>query len=224
MIRQFKKQIRSWKDEISRMWGRLKSFHRTALGIFLAILMVLAMRETTMDALQGELETTEKNLSSLGVPQQVPPLEEDNDIQEQELRIKSMEESLERARKSLEKTVEKKSPLRKEQKSEAVAETYRLVTRAGLRVKSFIEPTPEESQEKMALPVTEHDYVLEGIFNGIYLFLKSMKDFPWSCRVYAVEIASVIGDDGKTRSFGGHPLVRLSFRHRLYYYDYEQSK
>lgn len=200
MIRQIKKQIKGWGDEFSRLWGRLKSFHRVALGIALAIGLVWLMRETTLDPLQKKLGTIEKSLSSLGVPQPVPPPEEDNDIQEQELRITNMEQTLAQAREKLEKTVLKMSPLRKSQKSDAVAETYRLVTRAGLRVKSYSEPPLKDSQKKSVLPVSEHEYVLEGSFDGIYHFLDSMNGFPWPCRIFKTRIASVSGDDGKTRN------------------------
>jgi len=264
MIRDMKKQLRGWRAEINARWGRLTSFHRTALGIMLSVLIILAARNAWLDPLRKELEKKTEALSAKGVPAQVAPPEADKDIQELLVRIESMEPALASARASLQQTIEKRSPLRFEQKSEAVAETYRLITQAGLRVKSFteaardtarqdngpaaeppdrkqgkkrqgkkqpapetpVEPAQEQAakQRESVLPVAEQAYVLEGDFDGVFRFLHLMNAFPWPCSLCEVDIAAATDGDGAIVAFNGRPMLRLSFLHRLYFYDYDQNR
>jgi len=224
MMRMMKKQLLGWKKEIGAAWGRLTTFHRVALGIFLAIFMVWAARTAAIDPLKKELNKKVNALSTAGVPAAVPAPEDDNDIQELSMRIEGFEKSLAAAREALMETVRNRSPLRFEQKSDAVAETYRLITKADVRVKTFTETAPDSGQGKSALPFFEHVYTTEGTFDGLYRFLASVDAYPWPCRLFRVEIDAAGGEDGKARSFGGRPLIQMKFNHRLYYYTYERTR
>jgi hypothetical protein len=224
MIRGIKKQLHSWRMEINALWSRLTSFHRTALGIVLSVAMILIVRSASLDPLQQDLEKKISELVANSVPAEIVSPESDNDIQELLMRIENIEPVLDNARETLKQTIYRRSPLRFEQKSDAVAETYRLVTRAGLRVKSYTEPLRANDQQAHVLPVSEHAYVLEGDFGGIFAFLRFMDAFRWPCRLWAVDISAVADEEGKTRVFNGRPLIRLSFLHRLYYYNYEKNQ
>lgn len=224
MIRRAKREIQGWKQEFNALWSRLTTFHRTALGIFIAVLMVWCARHTTLDPLRNQADEAAEKLTTAGVPVRVPAPADDNEVQELQLRIENMERALNGAREALKRAMAEKPPLGARDKSRAVAETNRLITDAGLRIASLAETPNVESAVEEALSSSQHCYVLEGAFAGVHRFLYSMNSFPWPCRLTGLDIAVAGGADGAGRHCNGTPLVQFTFSHRLYYYDNESAE
>ena len=109
-MRRLRNQINQWVREFMALWGRLTSFHRTALGIFIAIVMVWCARDIAIDPLRAALADLEEGMVADGVPDQVPKPEEDNDVQEAELLIENLQRTLETCKKREREAVTQYTP------------------------------------------------------------------------------------------------------------------
>ena len=229
-MKALRRQLRTWKQEIGSSWARLSSFHRTALGIALAIAMVLVVRKTVLDPLKDRVTKIITELEDGGVPPVVSTPEEDNEIQELELQIENLERTLITVREDEAAIVREFRPLRLEERSAAIAETGKRLSRSGLRVQSIEDPAlarqkdgKAPAQSPRALTSSVNAYAVQGSFAAVHHFLKEMDSYPWPMRVEGVSISIMTGENGLPTSSAGDPLVELRFNQRLLYYDYERT-
>jgi len=244
-MRGLRRQLRRWRQEVGGYWARLRTFHRTALGMFIAIALVWGARETLLDPMAGELREMNEALADAGAPAVVPVPEEDNDVLELRELVENLERTLAEAKAREAEAVAEARPLRPEEKGLAVTETGALIAEAGLRVKRLEERSPapsgtaspqdaapkkgaageaeasapETRPAEGPLPQSVHDYSVYGTFDGIQRFLEAMDEYPWPSRLTALSITVPEEGVAGTRQNTLDPAIELTFQQVLYYYD-----
>lgn len=94
MLRSMRRQLRTWKEDFLRYWGRLRSFHRVALAILLAMAILPTARRYVLDPLKGQIGEARAALQEKEAPEVITLPDEDPEVQELLLKIESLEETL----------------------------------------------------------------------------------------------------------------------------------
>ncbi|MDR1924339.1 MAG: hypothetical protein LBQ66_08190 [Planctomycetaceae bacterium] len=80
MKRAIRRQLRIWYSDIASMWGKFRTFHRTALGIIFAIIIVYAARKYWLDPLSAEVADLQSKYVKSEPPNPLPTIENDGEI------------------------------------------------------------------------------------------------------------------------------------------------
>jgi hypothetical protein len=80
MWRLLRRQLRLWHKDFASIWGRLKTFHRTALGILIAIAFVYAARKYWLDPMTATIADAQSQYDKTEPPNPLPTIETDEDI------------------------------------------------------------------------------------------------------------------------------------------------
>ncbi|MDR2438039.1 MAG: hypothetical protein LBE12_01540 [Planctomycetaceae bacterium] len=80
MWRLFRRQLRIWYKDFASVWGRLKTFHRTVLGILIAIAIVYAARKYWLDPITVAIADAQSKYDKTEPPNPLPTIETDEDI------------------------------------------------------------------------------------------------------------------------------------------------
>ena len=247
MWRQFKRQVRQWGLEMNGKWQELTVFYRIVASFAVIMAMALAFRTLFLDPQEEALKAVEKELSSQHVPFRVPALEEDDEIIGLNMKVESLQKSLDRILEEEKDAIAVLRPMRLSQASEAVTAMGRIVSGAGLRVVRFHEirdsdsgggnakkkkgekagkqaEASPDSSSPAGLKLLRQRYDLLGTFGGVYDFLHGVDDLPWPFKFSNVSISAVPSVSGKSRFANSRVLVRLSFVQTFYCYDYDRLK
>ena len=207
------------------MWGRLRSFHRVALAITLAMVVVVVARKHVIDPLKGEVAEAKKSLEENEVPETVTLPEEDVEIQETELKVESLEERLPEYQAELKKAMESWPKFSKADKGKILAEFNDLIAQSGLTQLEFregaipleTEEDPKRSARRTRRPAVEkaseeasaasktsepmetaiHSYVLTGTFADVRAFLAKIDKFSYPARIEdpRLQLAELASED-----------------------------
>lgn len=221
MKRQLRKQLRIWKNDFDNVWSRLTSFHRAAIGIIIAMIIVVVVRNFVTDPIKSELTKKQAEIKQNSVPSVVLTPDQDNEIQEMKLTIESLKKSLKKEKTAESELITKISPLKKDQKNLAINETGRIISRSGLRVISLSEIPTEENNDYGGMTTSVHKYVIAGSFNEILGFFKKIVEFPWPYLLENISVSTVKENDSNFVEFDELFMLELSFTQTLFYYDYE---
>ncbi|MDR1289822.1 MAG: hypothetical protein LBK06_01325 [Planctomycetaceae bacterium] len=123
MKRAIRRQLRIWYADISGYWGKLRTFHRTALGIIFAIVIIFVARKYWLDPIRAEVADLETKYEQSEPPNPLPTLESDEDITLANEQIISREKSTETKKREME-TVAKSRPKITQQNKEAVLSEF----------------------------------------------------------------------------------------------------
>ncbi|MDR1270546.1 MAG: hypothetical protein LBK82_13575 [Planctomycetaceae bacterium] len=80
MWRLLRRQLRLWHKDFASVWGRLKTFHRTVLGILIAIAIVYAARKYWLDPITVTIADAQSKYDKSEPPNPLPTIETDSDI------------------------------------------------------------------------------------------------------------------------------------------------
>ncbi|MDR2756678.1 MAG: hypothetical protein LBC20_13315 [Planctomycetaceae bacterium] len=80
MWRLLRRQLRLWHKDFASVWGRLKTFHRTVLGILIAIAIVYTARKYWLDPITVTIADAQSKYDKSEPPNPLPAIEDDNDI------------------------------------------------------------------------------------------------------------------------------------------------
>jgi hypothetical protein len=94
MLRSMRRQVRGWREDFLRYWGRLRSFHRVALAILLALAILPTARRYVLDPLKGQIGEARAALQEKEAPEVITLPDEDPEVLELQLKIESLEETL----------------------------------------------------------------------------------------------------------------------------------
>ena len=224
--RQFRKQLRIWKNDFDNVWSRLTSFHRAALGIIIAMIIVALLRIFVTDDLKEALSDKQKEIESKGVPSVVATPQKDNEIIELKMQRQGLEETLKEAKAAEAELIRRLAPLQREEKNLAINETDRIISRSGLRVVSReeLELPAEENDDLGGMSTSLHQYVLAGNFNEVQRFFQNITKFPWPYRLENISISTANEGEVNFGEFDRLYVLQLSFTQTLFYYDYANLK
>lgn len=152
MMRSVRRQLRGWKRDFLGMWGRLRSFHRVALGILLAIVLSRAAIYYPINPLKDEIAVAQEALVESEAPETVTLREDDVEIQELELKNEGLEQGMPARRAKMQEAIAKWPDFSKANKGAILAEFGELITQSGLTRLQFhddeagpLEPEEEET-------------------------------------------------------------------------------
>lgn len=137
MLRVMRRQARAWKDDFLRYWGRLRSFHRVALAILLAMAIIPAARRFVLDPLKAQVGEARAALQEKEAPEVVTLPEEDADVQELQLKIESLEASMDGHRAKTKQAVAAWPEFTAANKGAILAAFGERITQAGMRRLEF---------------------------------------------------------------------------------------
>ncbi|MDR2704566.1 MAG: hypothetical protein LBC02_02190, partial [Planctomycetaceae bacterium] len=80
MWRLLRRQLRIWHKDFASGWGKLKTFHRTVLGILIAIAIVYAARKYCFDPISATIADAQSKYDKTEPPNPLPTIENDSDI------------------------------------------------------------------------------------------------------------------------------------------------
>ncbi|MDR2116174.1 MAG: hypothetical protein LBP87_07320 [Planctomycetaceae bacterium] len=80
MWRLLRRQLRLWHKDFASVWGRLRTFHRTALGILIAIAIVYAAQKYCLKPIEATIADAKSEYEKTEPPNPLPTIENDNDI------------------------------------------------------------------------------------------------------------------------------------------------
>jgi hypothetical protein len=248
MMRSMRRQLRAWKQDFLSVWGRLRSFHRVALSIVLAMGMVVVARDRLIDPLKAEIAAARTAMEEAETPDQVTLPEDDVEIQELQLKIESYQDSLASYEKERDEAIAAWPAFRKADRGKILAEMGDLITQSGLIRLEFHDdesappeadekktgraarrppPKPEEqAKPKAAEPLESgvYSYVLLGSFEAVRAFLDKISQFSYPARI---ENVSLQLDEQKSDDESlpppvrpnAPPPLRLSFQLKLYFHE-----
>ncbi|MDR1053825.1 MAG: hypothetical protein LBL39_06580 [Planctomycetaceae bacterium] len=171
MKRVIRRQLRIWYSDISGYWGRFRTFHRVALGIIFAIVIIFVARKYWLDPIRAEVMDLTDKYEKSEPPNPLPTIENDEDITLANEQIISREKSTETKKREME-TVAKSRPKITQQNKEAVlSEFASIISRNKLELilsgiietnnpasaNSPKQTTPKTSATKPASPATKNN-------------------------------------------------------------------
>jgi hypothetical protein len=223
------RQFRKWKRELAAQWGRLSAFMRFCAGLAIAIAMSYYVINAQVKPLQSERLNLEKELQSSEAPVYVPPPEEDNDLQETEMKIESASDNLHRERRLTTEAIGKARTPAKSEEGRVVAAFETLVFEQGLDLLKRERIQSESVAGQMT--VSEYAYTLTGAFEQTRGFLRAAQSFPHLCQIADMTIrasdtlpedadAKTVPLKSPARSRGPRtPSLQLDFLLKLYFIE-----
>jgi translation initiation factor IF-2 len=132
-----RRQLRAWRQEFGGMWGRLRSFHRVALGITLAMGVMLGGRPYLYDTLKAAVREKREALKKMDAPESIPRPDDDPDSVELRLRIEGLEKGMDARRKERQQAVAAWPAFGKAEKGAIIARFDDLIAQSGLERLEF---------------------------------------------------------------------------------------
>jgi hypothetical protein len=238
---QLRRTIRGWRHEIEGHWGRLRTFHRVALGLVLGMAMIYIARAKVLDPMQAELTETHKGVDDKGIPQIVPVPAEDSEVQEAQLKLDNLRDSSAQWQQRMEAALAKRPQIDRTNRSEVLSEFELLIVNSRMilqnrapyppavsspaertskkRAKKTVKPVPPPAISDSPLEVWAHQYELIGSFQSVCTCLERIADFPYPAQVLGTEITLATTSTGQLVLQGREPLIRLRFRLEIHYHD-----
>ncbi len=139
MLRSIRRQLRAWKEDFLRYWRRLRSFHRVALAILLAMVIVPFARRYALDPLQTEIAETRAALQEQEAPVLVTLPDDDPEVVELLMQVESLEETRESFRLERERAVDAWPAFGKSNRGSILSAFGALISRAGMTRVEFRE-------------------------------------------------------------------------------------
>lgn len=227
-----KPQATQWYQQLAQRWAQLSAFKRFALGLALAIAIAYALMHHQIKPLQQASAALEETLKSDGVPAQVPRPQDDNELQELQLKIESLAGSLETQRAQTHRAIEASSTPPRQEEGRVVGAFDSLVFERGMDL-LHRQRTGSEVVAGRVL-VSQYAYTLGGPFDRVRDFLEAAQRFPHAFEVCGVSIrspeaepqrddravrAQLIGNRRRPRRSASRPTLRVDFTLRLYFVD-----
>lgn len=216
---EFKRTIRDWKKSISASWGKLKTFHRIALGITIAMMMIYAARKYMLDPKLRELNKLIKQNEKTDMPEFIPDVSDDSDVVEAELKIESLEPQV--AKRGQEKldALKSRPQVSSSDVSDALAVFEALISRAGLELHNRWRYTNSEDISEIPMTRLVYKYRLLGTFGEIYSFLQNMELFKYPSLMKDIDIKRIDRGEDSTVSAGEGTRIVFEFNLELYCND-----
>jgi hypothetical protein len=223
------RQLRQWKRELAAQWGRLSALMRFCAGLAVAIAMTYYVINMQVEPLQAERQKVEKELQSAEAPVYVPPPEDDNELQETEISIESITDSLERERRLMAEAIRKANTPATSEEGRVVGAFDNLVFEQGLDILKRERIEPESVAGR--LTVSGYAYTLAGSFEQARGFLRAAQSFPHSYRIadMTMRASDAVADEtpagarpmeSLARSRGGRtPSLQLDFLLKLHFVE-----
>ncbi|MDR2642139.1 MAG: hypothetical protein LBC74_05030 [Planctomycetaceae bacterium] len=144
MRRAIKRQLRIWYADIAGYLSKLRTFHRTALGIIFAIVLIFAARKYWLDPLRAEVNDLTAKYDKSEPPSPLPTIDSDEEITLAKEQLISREKNAETKKREME-TVAKSRPKITQQNKEAVlSEFATIITKNKLILVLGGTPDPDD--------------------------------------------------------------------------------
>ncbi|MDO4571270.1 MAG: hypothetical protein Q4D38_12870 [Planctomycetia bacterium] len=133
-MRALRRQLRAWRDDFLKFWGRLTTFHRTALGILIAIGLVYVGRVQWIDPMNVKIAEAEEALKESAPPDPIPTIETDDEVQEAIAKIEGREGMRDKRKQEMEAVADSRPKVTASNKDSVWAEFALLVSQNKLRL------------------------------------------------------------------------------------------
>ncbi|MDR2344873.1 MAG: hypothetical protein LBE18_02300 [Planctomycetaceae bacterium] len=134
MKRAIRRQLRIWYTDISSYLSKLKTFHRTALGIILAIVIIYAARVYLFDPLRAEIAELESAYNSSEPPNPLPTIESDEEITLAKEQIIHREKSTETKKLEMETVAKSRNKITQQNKESVLSDFASIISKNKLTV------------------------------------------------------------------------------------------
>ncbi|MDR2168865.1 MAG: hypothetical protein LBP59_01835 [Planctomycetaceae bacterium] len=145
MKRAIKRQLRIWYSDIAGYLSKLKTFHRTALGIILAIVIIFAARKYWLDPIRAEVTELESKYKDSDPPEPLPTIESDEEITLAKEQIISREKNAETKKKEMETIAKARPKITQQNKETVLSEFASIISKNKLTVALRTTPEPENT-------------------------------------------------------------------------------
>ncbi|MDO4550004.1 MAG: hypothetical protein Q4C96_01990 [Planctomycetia bacterium] len=121
-MRVIRRQLRAWREDFQKIWGKLKTFHRTALGILIAISMVYGGRVQWIDPINTKIAEAQEALKESNPPDPIPTIETDDEVQETLAKIEGRKGTRDKRKKEMEAIIDSRPKVTLQNKERTWAE------------------------------------------------------------------------------------------------------
>lgn len=230
ILGQIKRTIKGWAEEINKVWNRFNTFHRVVLGICLSMVLVYAVRVKYLDPMQEELLETYKEMDDSDIPANVPAVDNDEDIQELQLRIENLTKSSEHWSQQMNNALNQRPQIYRTNLSEVISEFELLIDQSELKLRNRNQANSDDNikqqnqieqqtSNNFPLNILKYRYELEGSFKYVYSFLEKASTFSYPACLSSIKIVTANNLEGISYMQGEDPQITLSFYLELYYHD-----
>jgi hypothetical protein len=132
MFRLLRRQLRLWHKDFASGWGRLKTFHRTALGIVLAIAVVLAARKYWLDPMTAQVAGVKSEYEKTEPPNPLPAIDDDSEMILLQEQIIGREKSTAEIKAKMEKIAQSRPKITQQNKETVLSELATMISKHKL--------------------------------------------------------------------------------------------
>jgi hypothetical protein len=132
MKRAIRRQLRIWYSDISGYLSKLRTFHRTALGIILAIVIIFVARKYWLDPLRAEVAEQESKYEKSEPPNPLPTIESDEEITLANEQIISREKSAETKKREMETVTASRPKITQQNRESVLSELAAIISKNKL--------------------------------------------------------------------------------------------
>ncbi|MDR2762430.1 MAG: hypothetical protein LBB88_07520, partial [Planctomycetaceae bacterium] len=145
MKRAIRRQLRIWYADITGYLSKLKTFHRTALGIIIAIVIIYAARKYWLDPIRAEIFELESNYEKSEPPNPLPTIESDEEITLAKEQIESRSKNAESKKREMETVAKSRAKITQQNKESVLSEFASIISKNKLIVVLGGAPEPDNS-------------------------------------------------------------------------------
>lgn len=193
------------------VWQRLTAFHRIVIGIVVAMAIVYGARMRVLDPLTEDVAGLSERLRDAGAPSTIPSIEQDQDLQQEQLRSENLLSSIAELEKMLADLEDSAGIGRLGGMADAHAELLAIASRSRVRVRAKGSVNENRSESERVLGSS---YELSGSFPAIYAFLEGLRAAPllWEIRKVELKLAQPIDGHSALEDQFGSPELNLNFQ------------
>ncbi|MDR3197419.1 MAG: hypothetical protein LBU34_06065 [Planctomycetaceae bacterium] len=152
MRRLLRRQLRLWHKDFASVWGRLKTFHRTVLGILIAIAVVYAARKYMFDPIKVTIAAAKSKYEQSEPPNPLPTIENDEDIILAQEQIISREKTAAEKKAEMERAAQSRPKITQQNKESVRSELEAMISKnrltlllGGVSSKTELNPSTAKS-------------------------------------------------------------------------------
>ncbi|MDR0608652.1 MAG: hypothetical protein LBG58_00905 [Planctomycetaceae bacterium] len=132
MWRLLRRQLRIWHKDFASGWGRLNTFHRTVLGILIAIAIVYAARKYCFDSISATIAEAQSNYDKSEPPNPLPTIENDSDIIIAQEQIIGREKTAAEKKAEMERVAKSRPKITQQNKESVIIELEAMISKNKL--------------------------------------------------------------------------------------------
>ncbi|MDR1491409.1 MAG: hypothetical protein LBT05_01615 [Planctomycetaceae bacterium] len=133
-MRALRRQLRIWKNDFLSVYLRLTTFHRTVVGLLLALAMIMAARHYWLNPLLTEIKTAKDKYEASNPPDILTTPENDAEIQDVLTKIEGRSAMLEERKKEEERIAKSKQKITQQNKTAVISQFGTLILQEDLQL------------------------------------------------------------------------------------------